>query len=237
MKIMMKLISAVVLLVLLACACQENGTYPGMPVDNASALPSVPGQSPGPGVPTLPGPDTAPPAWPGRPPLHLPADNITQPPVNAIPEQPLPGENLKPRWNFPPQVPGENMTQPGWNMPFPGRPGDNMSRPEIPGMPVSPGGLLPSSLPPADAPASMAVTKLSDQSGIPAADIVLVSAENTTWGDASLGLPAPGFMYAQVLIPGYKITLQAGGNSYVYHAGWQGQRWTVLPAAQDRSER
>jgi len=157
-----KLIAVAMLLVLMVCACQENGAYPGMPVDNAA------------------------PGGPGRPP-RLPADNITQP--------------------------------------------------EIPGMPGSPGGLLPSSLPAADVPAAMAVTKLSAQSGISAADVVLVSAEKVTWGDTSLGLPAPGMMYAQVVVPGYKITLQAGGNSYVYHAGWQGQRWTVLPAAQDRSGR
>lgn len=43
--------------------------------------------------------------------------------------------------------------------------------------------------------------------------------EAVTWPDASLGCPEPGMMYAQVLTPGYRFTLQSGGKLYRYHTG------------------
>ncbi|MBN1641385.1 MAG: hypothetical protein JXA09_09120 [Anaerolineae bacterium] len=36
--------------------------------------------------------------------------------------------------------------------------------------------------------------------------------------DASLGVPEPGKVYAQVITPGYVIELSAAGQTYVYHA-------------------
>jgi len=37
------------------------------------------------------------------------------------------------------------------------------------------------------------------------------------WSDASLGCPKPGFAYAQVITPGYRIVLTAGQQQYEYH--------------------
>lgn len=48
--------------------------------------------------------------------------------------------------------------------------------------------------------------------------IVVVSAEEVTWPDTSLGCPQPGRMYTQILTPGYKIVLREEGKSYSYHA-------------------
>lgn len=39
------------------------------------------------------------------------------------------------------------------------------------------------------------------------------------WPDAGLGCPEPGKLYAQVLTPGYLITLEAGSRRLVYHSG------------------
>jgi len=39
------------------------------------------------------------------------------------------------------------------------------------------------------------------------------------WPDAGLGCPEPGKLYAQVLTPGYAITLEAGSRRLVYHSG------------------
>jgi len=39
------------------------------------------------------------------------------------------------------------------------------------------------------------------------------------WPDAGLGCPERGKLYAQVLTPGYAITLEAGSRSLVYHSG------------------
>ncbi len=62
-----------------------------------------------------------------------------------------------------------------------------------------------------------AIADLAKRLGIDAAAINVVSAEEVTWSDASLGCPEPGKMYAQVLTPGYKIVLEAQGTRYTYH--------------------
>ena len=41
--------------------------------------------------------------------------------------------------------------------------------------------------------------------------------EAVEWSDASLGCPQEGFMYAQVITPGYLIILEAQGEQYEYH--------------------
>ncbi len=62
-----------------------------------------------------------------------------------------------------------------------------------------------------------AIADLSEQTGLPAGDIRLVSMEAVQWSDASLGCPQEGFMYAQVVTPGYLIVLEAQGQQYEYH--------------------
>ena len=61
------------------------------------------------------------------------------------------------------------------------------------------------------------VADLSEQTGIPVSEITLVSMETMEWSDASLGCPQEGFMYAQVITPGYLMILEAGGKQYEYH--------------------
>jgi len=58
---------------------------------------------------------------------------------------------------------------------------------------------------------------LSEHLDIPVGEISLISAEAVDWNDSSLGCPQPGMMYAQVITPGYKISLLANGISYAYH--------------------
>ncbi len=62
-----------------------------------------------------------------------------------------------------------------------------------------------------------AMADLSEQTGVPADRIKLVSMEAVEWSDASLGCPQEGYMYAQVITPGYKITLEAEDQQYIYH--------------------
>jgi hypothetical protein len=45
----------------------------------------------------------------------------------------------------------------------------------------------------------------------------LVSVEAVEWSDTSLGCPQPGMMYAQVITPGFRVMLEAGGKRYDYH--------------------
>jgi hypothetical protein len=63
-----------------------------------------------------------------------------------------------------------------------------------------------------------AIVHLIDQTGVSDSDIRLVSMEAIEWSDASLGCPQEGFMYAQVITPGYLIILEAQGQSYEYHS-------------------
>ncbi len=92
--------------------------------------------------------------------------------------------------------------------------------------PVSP---VPKGVEPAVAPADMqpipgsetalaaAIADLSQQTGVSADQITLVSMEAQEWSDASLGCPQEGMMYAQVITPGYLIILAAQGQQYEYH--------------------
>lgn len=67
-----------------------------------------------------------------------------------------------------------------------------------------------------------AVADLAGRLGVAAADISIVSAEAVEWSDGSLGCPQPGMMYPQVITPGVRVVLGAGGNEYAYHGDTQG---------------
>ncbi len=70
---------------------------------------------------------------------------------------------------------------------------------------------------PAAEAAKRARADLARRLGISADQIAVDSVEAHTWPDASLGLPEPGMMYAQVLTDGYIVALSAAGKAYVYH--------------------
>ncbi len=58
------------------------------------------------------------------------------------------------------------------------------------------------------------------ETGVAATDLTLVELTSVEWGDASLGCPRPGEMYAQVITPGYQILLEdASGKRYDVHTG------------------
>jgi hypothetical protein len=52
---------------------------------------------------------------------------------------------------------------------------------------------------------------------VKSAGVTVLSVEKTEFPDASLGVPEPGKMYAQVITPGYIIQLGAGAGVYTYH--------------------
>ncbi len=56
---------------------------------------------------------------------------------------------------------------------------------------------------------------LSAQTGVPADEIEVVQAERREWPDACLGLGEEGEACAQVITPGWRITLRAAGEEYV----------------------
>lgn len=52
--------------------------------------------------------------------------------------------------------------------------------------------------------------------------ITVVSATEHEWPDGAMGCPQPGQMYTQMLVPGYRVVLQAAGNRYAYHSDRRG---------------
>ncbi|WP_052665022.1 hypothetical protein [Nitriliruptor alkaliphilus] len=63
----------------------------------------------------------------------------------------------------------------------------------------------------------VAVADLAATTGTDEADIEVVSAEEVTWSDGSLGCPEPDGMYTQALVPGYRIVLSVAGEQVDYH--------------------
>mgnify|MGYP006129498487 CR=1 FL=1 len=61
-------------------------------------------------------------------------------------------------------------------------------------------------------------TLLAEQLKIPAREITLISYERILWEDSSLGCPQLGQLYSQAIVPGLKMTLEANGEEYDYHA-------------------
>jgi hypothetical protein len=64
-----------------------------------------------------------------------------------------------------------------------------------------------------------AIADLASRRPLEEEQIEVVQVEATEFDDASLGVPEPGQMYAQVITPGYIIVLQADDKLYEYHAG------------------
>ena len=60
------------------------------------------------------------------------------------------------------------------------------------------------------------------RSGVTAAQVEVVSLRSVTWRDGSVGCPKPGIAYTDALVPGYRIVLRAGAQTWDYHAGTRG---------------
>lgn len=65
--------------------------------------------------------------------------------------------------------------------------------------------------------ASVTIVDLSQRLDIPADEVTVVSIEEVRWPDTSLGCPAPDMAYAQMVVDGVKIVLEANGQTYAYH--------------------
>ena len=59
---------------------------------------------------------------------------------------------------------------------------------------------------------------LASRIGVQAEDITVLTVESVQWADASLGCPQEGYMYAQVITPGSRVTLEVLGEQYTYHS-------------------
>jgi hypothetical protein len=62
-----------------------------------------------------------------------------------------------------------------------------------------------------------AIQNLAERLKISSNEISIITVVPVNWSDASLGCPIPGQAYAQVVTPGYEVTLLANGQEYGYH--------------------
>ena len=72
-----------------------------------------------------------------------------------------------------------------------------------------------------DLAVSLCLRELAGQLQVAEEQIQVVSVEPMNWPDASLGCPEPGKMYAQVIVPGFRVLLEAGDAGYLYHTDGQ----------------
>lgn len=63
---------------------------------------------------------------------------------------------------------------------------------------------------------------LSSQIDVPVEEIEVVEAEQREWSDACLGLGKADEACAQVITPGWEITVRAGGEEYVFRTDEEG---------------
>ncbi|MBI2862537.1 MAG: hypothetical protein HYX89_06935 [Chloroflexi bacterium] len=104
--------------------------------------------------------------------------------------------------------------------PAPSGPGSSGQLVESPLAPSSSG------QPNSDQATALARQDLASRLNISADAIEVLKVEAVDWPDSSLGCPQPGQMYAQIVTPGFRVTLAAQGQEYDYHT--DGGRRAVL---------
>lgn len=70
---------------------------------------------------------------------------------------------------------------------------------------------------PENGPVAEAIADLADRTGASPDNIQVITHDQVTWRDGSLGCPEPGKMYTQALVDGYRIVLRVAGQDAYYH--------------------
>ena len=73
------------------------------------------------------------------------------------------------------------------------------------------------------------VAEVAKLAGVPADQVTVISAEEVTFSDGSLGCPQPGMVYTQALVDGYKIVAEAGGKTYDFRGSGSAFRQCTNP--------
>ena len=68
----------------------------------------------------------------------------------------------------------------------------------------------------------LALTSLATQLEVEEISLKTTGIELVNWPNASLGCPKPGYLYAQVVTPGYRITFDLNGILYRIHSNLEG---------------
>ena len=67
------------------------------------------------------------------------------------------------------------------------------------------------------------VARAAEEAGVAINEVRVVTAEEVTWSDGSLGCPQPGMAYTQALVPGFRVVLEIGGDELSFHAAQGGE--------------
>ncbi|MCB0110909.1 MAG: hypothetical protein KDE53_33545, partial [Caldilineaceae bacterium] len=116
--------------------------------------------------------------------------------------------------------------------------------------PITPNGTLPNAPAPAtvvpgntdtgdtDIPAARNQRQvLAMQLGLDLDAVEIVEVEAVTWSDGCLGLGSPVELCLQAETPGYRITLAANGEEYVYHTDEDGSQVRLASASEPQLEK
>jgi hypothetical protein len=85
---------------------------------------------------------------------------------------------------------------------------------------------IPVDIPPAQL---KAVEALAQALGVDPGEVKILSSEAVDWPDGCLGAARPGMMCTQMIVPGFRILLEAGGVQYEYRTNQDGSQ--VVSAA------
>lgn len=66
---------------------------------------------------------------------------------------------------------------------------------------------------------AQALSDLAERLAVPESTIEVVTEEEVTWRDGSLGCAERGMAYTQALVDGTRIVLEVDGTRYSYHSG------------------
>lgn len=75
---------------------------------------------------------------------------------------------------------------------------------------------------PVEPAAAAARSDLAAKLGISAQSIIIMEVENQTWNNGCLGLPKAGEFCTEALVPGFKVEMEAQGESYTYRTNASG---------------
>jgi hypothetical protein len=67
-----------------------------------------------------------------------------------------------------------------------------------------------------------ALVAAAEKTGLARSELKVVSADAVVWADGSIGCAQPGMNYTMALVPGYRIVIEARGQTLDYHATERG---------------
>ena len=78
-----------------------------------------------------------------------------------------------------------------------------------------------SGVPTGDVPPAIVDNAIADaarRAGVDPSAVTVVTAEAHDWPNGALGCPQPDTMYTEVITPGYRVVVEAGGTAFDYRA-------------------